>query len=97
MLVNVYRRLDQHFLYHLDAYRLHDAEEATDLDIETMVESGSMVIEWADRIENALPEAGLWIHMKWIDEQHRDILVVSKGDRAGQMLAKLRQEIYGKR
>ena len=64
VLVNVYRRLDRKQLFHLDAFRLTSSEEAIDLDIDTLLNQGPLLVEWADRIEEALPEDFLWINMR---------------------------------
>ena len=69
VLVNVYRRLDQNQLYHLDAFRLTQAEEAIDLDLDAMIDQGPLLIEWADRIQNVLPEDHLWINMRLINDE----------------------------
>lgn len=43
-------------LYHLDLYRMAEPEaELCDLGLEEMLEAGIVLIEWADRAENALP------------------------------------------
>jgi tRNA threonylcarbamoyladenosine biosynthesis protein TsaE len=97
VLVNVYRRMDVGNLYHLDAYRLQGASEAIDLDLDLMIEKGPMVVEWADRIKKALPDVALWIYLKWIDELHRDILVVGQGSRPMNLMNSLKREIYGNR
>jgi tRNA A37 threonylcarbamoyladenosine biosynthesis protein TsaE len=39
----------------MDAYRLEGAADAVDLDLDRMLEDGALLIEWADRIKNALP------------------------------------------
>ena len=59
VIVNLYRRLDQSQLFHLDAYRLSGPMEAVDLDLEAMLDEGTLVIEWADIIKETLPEACL--------------------------------------
>jgi len=56
VLVNVYRRPDGQRLYHLDAYRLRGAREAEDLDLDAMLETSPLVIEWAERIQETLPQ-----------------------------------------
>lgn len=95
VLVNVYRRLDGARFFHVDAYRLQGALEAVELDLDAMIEQGPLVVEWAEKIKRALPEAMLWIHLKWIDEYHRDMLVMASGQRALSLLVTLRKEIYG--
>ena len=43
-------------LYHVDLYRLPSAEDELDnLGLDEMLSDGIVVIEWADRAENALP------------------------------------------
>jgi len=94
VLVNVYRRPDADCLYHLDAYRLSGPEEALDLDVDAMIEKGPLVVEWAERITAALPSEALWIKLNWIDEFHRDLLILAHGKRYLSMLVTLRKEIY---
>ena len=44
-------------IYHLDAYRLKDADEFRELGPEEFFESGGLVlIEWADKVAHSLPE-----------------------------------------
>src|SRR5512136_765073 len=74
VLVNVYRRPEADRLFHLDAYRLNDAAEAEDLDIDALLEAGPLVIEWADRIQKALPKERLWITLEWVDDNQRDMV-----------------------
>lgn len=95
VLVNVYRRLDGGKLFHLDAYRLQDASEAADLDITSMIEEGPLVVEWADRIEGALPEHRLWVSMRWIAEEQRDFTIWANGERHRSLLKRFREEVYG--
>ena len=66
VLVNVYRRPGSQRLYHMDAYRMNGASEAEDLDITAMLESGPLVIEWAERVQTALPTEGLWTALKYV-------------------------------
>jgi tRNA threonylcarbamoyladenosine biosynthesis protein TsaE len=95
VLINVYRRPDQQRLYHLDAYRLSGPEEATDLDIDLFLEDGPLVIEWADRIQGALPQERLWIRLKWVDENQRDLLMTAHGPRYQALLGEFRKRVYG--
>ena len=44
-------------IFHIDAYRLEDEEEAFQAGIEEIIDSGHFVwIEWPQKIENLLPE-----------------------------------------
>jgi tRNA threonylcarbamoyladenosine biosynthesis protein TsaE len=97
VLVNVYRRSDHDKLFHVDAYRLQGALEAVDLDLDELIDQGPLLVEWADRIKRVLPDSALWIHLKFIDDFHRDMFVVAYGERSMEILVALRKEIYGNR
>lgn len=95
VLVNVYRRMDGGRLYHLDAYRLSGAAEAIDLDLEALLEGGPLVIEWAERIQGALPSERLWITLRWADENQRDMIFTAAGQRYEALLHQLRKQVFG--
>lgn len=95
VLVNVYRRLDHNQLYHLDAFRLSSPEEAVALDIDALLVQGPLLVEWADRIKDALPEGLLWINMRLINDEQRDFVVHARGDRHKDLLEQFREDIYG--
>ncbi|MCK5315335.1 MAG: tRNA (adenosine(37)-N6)-threonylcarbamoyltransferase complex ATPase subunit type 1 TsaE [Anaerolineales bacterium] len=95
VLVNIYRGTNEQRFYHLDAYRLSDALEAEALDLDAMIESGPLVIEWADRIQDALPDECLWVTLHWIDRGQRDMLVSARGGRYQDLLTTIRRQVYG--
>lgn len=95
VLVNVYRRPDKCSLYHLDAYRLSGPAEAADLDIDALLEAGPLVIEWADRIAQALPTDRLWVNMSLVSETQRDMLFSAQGERYFDLINQLRRHFYG--
>lgn len=101
VLVNVYRRSGdtphsgEQRLYHLDAYRLKGASEAEDLDLDTLLTNGPLVVEWAERIQSALPAEHLWINLHYIDENQRDLLITAHGRRYQNMLAQFRRQVFG--
>jgi tRNA threonylcarbamoyladenosine biosynthesis protein TsaE len=97
VLVNVYRGPYGLSFYHLDAYRLDGPGEAVELDLDLMLEKGPLVIEWAERIRQALPDEYLWIRMRWIDYEQRDLLFSAMGKRYLEMLASIRRQIFGVR
>src|SRR5688572_32499939 len=45
ILVNMYRRADGAQLFHLDTYRLESVPEAEQLDLESMLAQGALIIE----------------------------------------------------
>lgn len=95
VLVNVYRQPEGRRLYHLDAYRMSGPKEAEDLDLDTMVEDGPMVVEWADRIKDALPREHMWATLKWVDDNQRDFTFTACGPRYEALLALFRKQVYG--
>ena len=94
VLVNVYRHPDSRRLFHLDAYRLRDAQEAQDLDLDALLDNGPLVVEWADRIQEALPGERLWVTLSWIDDEDRDLLFTAHGQRHQALLVELRKRLF---
>jgi tRNA threonylcarbamoyladenosine biosynthesis protein TsaE len=95
VLLNLYRRLDGGRFHHLDAYRLEDAEEAEQLDLESAITTGPLVVEWAERISAALPKEHLWVALRIVDEHQRDLIFSARGDHYKSLLEKFRKRIYG--
>ena len=59
-------------VYHLDLYRMVDADaELFDLGLDEMLETGVVLIEWADRVENALPRTHTAIRIEITSPTHR--------------------------
>ena len=60
-------------LFHFDAYRLSGPEELFDIGYEDYAaERGVILIEWADRVADALPEQTVWIRIERQDETDID-------------------------
>jgi tRNA threonylcarbamoyladenosine biosynthesis protein TsaE len=95
VIVNVYRRPDGLNLYHLDAYRLIDAHEALELDLELMLEQGALVIEWPDRIEAALPVDHFLIELNWMTEEQRGMVFFARGGRYETLMDDFRRRVLG--
>lgn len=67
-------------LYHMDVYRVDD--NVSNLGIEEYFTKGGVtIIEWADLIEDYLPEERLDIKFKVIDEETRVLLIRACGDK----------------
>ena len=59
-------------LYHLDLYRLHDAEEVSELGFEDyLYGEGVSVVEWPDRLGESMPEDRLQIELIFRGESGR--------------------------
>ena len=95
VIVNQYRRPEGTTLFHLDAYRLENAMDAINLDIDEMFQSGPIVIEWPDRIKLALPDEYLWIDMAWVDEFQRRMVFTPVGERYRSILSTFRHKAFG--
>ena len=95
IIVNIYRRPDEKQLFHLDTYRLESAAEAEMLDLDEMLSSGALVIEWAERIESILPAERLWINLEYIAEEQRRLQITARGAYYQKMIEKLRSSAFG--
>ena len=63
-------------VYHLDLYRLNNAEEAVAIGIEEYLASGHYCfIEWAERITELLPADAVMIHTEVTGENSRNIKI----------------------
>jgi len=95
VLINIYRRPDATQLFHLDAYRLESVPEAEELDIDTLLSQGPLVVEWPERIEPVLPDERLWMKLDYVAEEHREMRFTTRGERYESLLAALRHAVYG--
>jgi tRNA threonylcarbamoyladenosine biosynthesis protein TsaE len=95
VIVNEYHRKTGEILFHMDAYRLQDAAEAVDLDLDRMLEDGALLIEWAERIKSALPENALWINMRWIADEQRGLLFTAHGARSQALMDQFKKKVVG--
>jgi len=95
ILVNVYRRPDQSQLFHMDAYRLDSAPEAEELDLDTMLAQGALLVEWPDRMNGLIPKERLWVNLEHIDEEEREMKFKSTGKRYDELLDVVRHSTFG--
>lgn len=68
-------------LYHLDVYRVRSARETIGFGLDDYLSSdGVLIIEWAEKIREALPLERLWIsfaHLREIPDQDEDARSIS--------------------
>jgi len=95
VLVNEYHRKSGETLYHMDAYRLENAAEAFDLDLDRMLEQGALMIERAERIKDALPHNALWINMTWMADEQRGLLFTAYGERSQVLMDQFKKKVVG--
>lgn len=77
-------------LFHFDVYRLPDSSALYDLAFDEYLSGdGVVVIEWADRITDALPPDRLDIALSAVSYDTRQITVTARGERAREILSQL--------
>ena len=67
-------------LYHMDVYRLNESSDSVGIE-DYFDKEGICIIEWADLIEDKLPENRLDIFFKVIDENTRILKLVPYGEK----------------
>jgi len=95
VLVNVYRKPEGALLFHLDTYRIDSAAEAEELDLDTLLAQGPLVIEWAERVRALLPGENLWVRLEYLDEEQRLMQLTANGKYYESLLLELRQSMFG--
>ena len=77
-------------LFHFDVYRLPDSSALYDLAFDEYLSGdGVVVIEWADRITDALPPDRLDLVFNAVSYDTRQITVTARGERAREILSQL--------
>lgn len=90
------RKKDNSILYHLDCYRMRSTDEIESIGFDDMIDSkGIVLIEWAERIEDALPDTHLWIDLRVVEEMRRNFILEAKGEHYQRLVDTFRNEIYG--
>lgn len=95
IIVNEYRRADGSRLFHMDAYRLDSVPEAEELDLDSMLADGALLIEWPERIDGLVPAEHLWIQLEHVDEEEREMKFKAVGGRYDELLAIVRRAVTG--
>ena len=79
-IINEYTDLQGGKAYHIDAYRLSSAEELLYAGVDELTDAVLAVIEWADIVEEAIPEDSTRVHIYKTDDintRRMDIFVDS--------------------
>lgn len=93
-LVNEYMSPDHKKMFHLDTYRLESQQEGEELDIDNMMNYGAVVVEWADRIKDILPDERLWVQLEYLDETRRGMIFSAIGEEYIDLLEKFRKSTF---
>ncbi len=95
ILVNQYRRADGSKLFHMDAYRLDSVPEAEELDLDSMLAEGALIIEWPERLGDLIPKEHLHIRLEHISEEHRQMNFHAHGKHYDNLIDSIRQSMVG--
>ena len=78
VIVNEYKIPDKKSsLYHIDLYRTDDISQISDLGFQDIFNTDSIVvIEWAEKAQNLLPDGCIKVNFKVISETERQIEIV---------------------
>ena len=91
-----HRKADKERLYHLDCYRLNSAEEVETIGLDDILEDNGVVIfEWAERIEDALPDTYLWVDLKVTDVSRRNFFIEAEGERYESLVDEYKRLVFG--
>lgn len=90
ILVNMYRRADGGQFFHMDAYRLDSTGEAEELDLDSMLAEGALIVEWPERMQGLIPNERLWVEFAQSGEEERDIKFNARGERYTALLDSIR-------
>ena len=91
IIVNVYRRGDEARLFHMDAYRLDSTPEAEELDLDSMLSQGPLLIEWPERMNGLIPPEHLWISLEPVAQEEREMRFRASGSRYEEVLDVVRR------
>lgn len=83
-------------IFHVDAYRIKSVDEALGFGLDDYLgDYGVTVIEWADRIREALPGEHLWVEFRHVSSTKRGMLMTAKGSRYERLVQELKQNAFG--
>ena len=75
-IVNVYLTETEEEIYHFDFYRLNSPSQAFDIGIEEYFYSGNYCfMEWAENIEELVPEDCLWVEIEEMEDKSRRLRI----------------------
>jgi tRNA threonylcarbamoyladenosine biosynthesis protein TsaE len=82
-------------LYHIDVYRLSGPRDLNDVGYEEyFYGDGVVVIEWAEKIRDILPAETMFIYLRYLDDNTREIKIVGNANNTSIIFQELRKEIF---
>lgn len=80
-------------LFHMDAYRLRGIEDLQQLGFEAIHDAtGVWVIEWAEKIRDALPDFAIAINLNYQAENQRELLISGEAKKIAEIRNALLRE-----
>ena len=77
-------------LIHVDLYRMESAHDIQELGLIELLHGDAVTaIEWAERLQQDLPDEHLFIELKIIDDETRQILIRAIGSKSKRLLQKM--------
>lgn len=81
-------------LYHFDVYRLTCASDLDDIGYDEYISGNSVVvIEWAEKVADALPDDTITIHFEYLDENKRKIKISGPNQRVRELVQDMQREV----
>ena len=96
-LVHEHRRVrDDQRLFHLDCYRLNGAGDTDAIGLDDILDGdGPVIFEWPERIEKVLPRSRLWVDLRILENNRRNLIFQGHGKRYTELIAKFRELTFG--
>lgn len=96
-LVHEHRReKDRVRLYHLDCYRLKNADDIESIGFEDIIDGrGVVVIEWPERIKAVLPKHHLWVQLRVLDPTRRNLIFEGSSEHYSTLINRYREATFG--
>ncbi len=69
--------------------------EAEELDLDSMLADGALLIEWPERLDGLVPAEHLWIKLEHVDEEEREMKFRAVGGRYDDLLETIRHTVGG--
>lgn len=77
-------------VFHADLYRLHRAAELDEIGLFPLAADGLAIVEWPDRMPEAIPADALWLELKAVSATQRELRAGVTGPRGRRLLDALR-------
>ncbi|MEW6378315.1 MAG: tRNA (adenosine(37)-N6)-threonylcarbamoyltransferase complex ATPase subunit type 1 TsaE [bacterium] len=85
-------------VYHFDVYRLASPQELEELGYEEyFFGQGVTLVEWAEKIEDLLPEDHLTVVLEYLGTDSRRLLFIARGEDSEKLLGRFRHRLFSRK